>query len=158
MGMTVSLRPLQDRDFDAVFRLESDVVGADMIALLPRVPGDRVGFEQHWQRIHGDIMVRTRAIEQDGRFAGYVTSFPLRGERQVGYWIERDLWGRGIAKEALRLLLLQLNERPLWGRVASTNLGSRRVLESAGFVVVATERAIAPRLGVEIDELVFRLD
>jgi hypothetical protein len=33
----VSLRPMQDRDFEAMFQLESDVVGADMIALLPRV-------------------------------------------------------------------------------------------------------------------------
>lgn len=154
----VSLRPMQDRDFESVFALESDVLGADMIALLPRVPGDRPGFEQHWARIHGDITVVTRVIEVDGAFAGYAVSFLLDAERQVGYWVDRALWGRGIASAALALLLAELEDRPLWGRVAAANAGSRRVLERSGFVVVDTERVLSPRLGVEIDELVLRLD
>ena len=154
----VSLRPMQDRDFEAVFSLESDLVGADMIALLPRVPGDRPGFERHWQRIHGDVTVVSRVIEADGVWAGYAVSFLMDGERQVGYWIERELWGRGIASAALPLLLAELEDRPLWGRVAAANAGSRRVLERSGFAVVDTERVLAPRLGVEIDELVLRLD
>lgn len=154
----VSLRPLRDGDADAVFRLESDPVGADMIALLPRVPGDRPGFDQHWQRIRGDTSVVGRVIEADGVFAGYAISFLLNGERQVGYWIERELWGRGIATAALRLLLAELDGRPLWGRVARSNIASRRVLEREGFAMVATERVLAPRLGVVIDELVLRLD
>lgn len=154
----VTLRPLRDGDFDAVFALESDVMGADMIALLPRVPGDRAGFELHWQRIRGDASVVARVIEADGVFAGYAISFPLNGERQIGYWVERELWGRGIAGEALRLLLAELPERPLWARVARSNVASRRVLEREGFGMVATERVLAPRRGVVVDELVLRLD
>ncbi len=155
---SVTLRPLQDEDLESVFRLESDEAGADMIALLPRTPGDRAGFEQHWQRIRADATVVGRAIEADGAFAGYAVSFLMDGERQVGYWIERELWGRGIATAALRLLLDELDERPLWGRVASGNRASRRVLERAGFGMVATERVLSPRLGIEINELVLRLD
>ena len=34
-------------------------------------------------------------IEADGAFAGYALSFLMNGERQVGYWIVRELWGRG---------------------------------------------------------------
>lgn len=154
----VTLRPLQDDDFERLFLLESDVVGADMIALLPRVPGDRAGFEQHWQRIRTDPTSVNRVIELDGAFAGNAVSFLMGGERQVGYWIERELWGQGVATAALRLLVSELEERPLWGRVASTNHGSRRVLERAGFAMVATERVLAPRLNVEIIELVLRLD
>lgn len=154
----VTLRPLQDGDYERLFLLESDVVGANMIALLPRAPGDRAGFEQHWQRIRDDATVISRAIEFDGEFAGYAVSFLINSERQVGYWVERELWGLGIATAALRLLIAELAERPLWGRVASDNRGSRRVLERVGFGMVATARVMSPRLGVEINELVLRLD
>jgi RimJ/RimL family protein N-acetyltransferase len=156
--IAVSLRPLRDSDAERVFLLESDVVGADMIALLPRAPGDRPGFDRHWDRIRGDPTVVCRVIEADGAFAGYAISFLIYGERQVGYWVERELWGRGIAGTALRLLLAELDDRPLWGRVARSNPASRRVLERAGFGMVATERVLAPRLGVVVDELVLRLD
>jgi RimJ/RimL family protein N-acetyltransferase len=153
----VTLRPLRHGDAESIFRLESDEVGAHMIALLPRAPGDRIAFDRHWERNRGDVTIVNRIIEFDGAFAGYAVSFLLNGERQVGYWVERALWGRGIASSALRLLVTELPDRPLWGRVASDNVGSRRVLERSGFEVVGTERVFAPRRGGEIKGLVLRL-
>lgn len=153
----VTLRPVRDGDAESMFRLESDEVGADMIAMLPRAPGDRIAFDQHWDRTRNDVTVLNRIIECDGEFAGYAVSFLLDGQRQVGYWIERSMWGQGIASSALGLLLKELDDRPLWGRVASDNLGSRRVLERAGFTVVGVERVLAPRRGGEVTGLVFRL-
>lgn len=154
----VTLRPVTDGDFDALFELESDVVGADMIAFLPREPGDRVAFTRHWERIVADPDLITRIVETDGDFAGYAVSFLIDGERQVGYWIARALWGRGIASAALAALVAELDDRPLWGSTAADNLGSQRVLEHAGFVFERTERSHAPRRGTEIDENVYRLD
>jgi len=154
----VTLRPVTDGDFDALFELESDVVGADMIAFLPREPGDRVAFTRHWERIVADPDLITRIVETDGAFAGYAVSFLIDGERQVGYWIARALWGRGIASAALAALVAELDDRPLWGSTAADNLGSQRVLEHAGFVFERTERSHAPRRGTEIDENVYRLD
>jgi RimJ/RimL family protein N-acetyltransferase len=154
----VRLRPVTDADFDTLFELESDVTGADMIAFLPRDPGDREAFTTHWARITSDDSVMTRIIEADGAFAGYAVSFLTDGERQVGYWITRDLWGRGIATAALEALVAELGERPLWGSTAADNVGSQRVLRNAGFVFDRTERSHAPRRGTEIDENVYRLD
>jgi RimJ/RimL family protein N-acetyltransferase len=155
---TVTLRPATDADFDALFELESDVAGADMIAFLPRDPGDRDAFSAHWARITSDDTVVTRIIEADGAFAGYAVSFLTDGERQVGYWVTRELWGRGIASAALAALVAELDDRPLWGSTAADNLGSQRVLQNAGFVFDRTERSHAPRRGTEIDENVYRLD
>jgi RimJ/RimL family protein N-acetyltransferase len=155
---TVALRPTTDADFDALFELESDVAGADMIAFLPRDPGDRDAFSAHWQRITSDDSVMTRVIEADGAFAGYAVSFVIEGERQVGYWIARELWGRGVASAALAALVAEIPERPLWGSTASDNLGSQRVLQHVGFVFDRMERSHAPRRGTEIDENVYRLD
>jgi RimJ/RimL family protein N-acetyltransferase len=154
----VRLRSVTDDDLDTLFRLESDIEGADMIAFLPREPGDRAAFDAHWARIRADPETLTRVVEADGAFAGYAVSFLTNGERQVGYWIERELWGRGIATATLAALVAELPERPLWGSTASDNRGSQRVLEHVGFVFDRVERSVAPRRGAEIEERVFRLD
>ena len=64
----------------------------------------------------------------------------------VGYWIGKEHWGRGIASAALRLYLDVDRHRPLLATVAEHNAGSRRVLEKAGFELVAT-RARGRRAG-----------
>ena len=155
---TVTLRPLRDDDREAMFLLESDEVGADMIAFLPRSPGDREAFDKHWERIHNDPEILLRSIEVDGGYGGYALSFVVDGEREVGYWIERSLWGRGIATRALTALLAELEERPLFAHAAADNEASRRVLEKCGFVVVAEAESFAPRRQSVIPENVFRLD
>lgn len=153
----VRLRAITDDDLETLFDLESDVAGADMIAFLPREPGDRVAFDAHWTRIRADPDVVTWIVEADGRFAGYALSFLMNGERQVGYWIVRQMWGRGIASAALAAVLTQIPERPLWGSTVSDNLGSQRVLQNGGFVFDHVERSHAPRRGAEVEERVFRL-
>jgi RimJ/RimL family protein N-acetyltransferase len=154
----VTLRPATDADFNALFELESDAVGSDMIAFLPREPGDLDAFTTHWKRISTDETMMIRVIDVDGEFAGYAISFLIDGQRQVGYWVVRELWGRGIASAALDALVAEIPERPLWGSTASDNVGSQRVLQRAGFVFDRTERSHAPRRGTEIDENVYRLD
>jgi RimJ/RimL family protein N-acetyltransferase len=154
---TVRLRPVDDADLDQVFELESDREGADMIAFLPREPGDRDAFDTHWARLRTDRDIRTWVIEAEGGFAGYAISFLFDGERQVGYWVRRELWGQGVASAALSAVLAELPERPLWGSTAGDNLGSQRVLERAGFIYERTEQTHAPRRGEAIDERVFRL-
>ena len=154
----VRLRAVTAADMEDLFRLESDAQGADMIAFLPREPGDRAAFDAHWARIGPDPETGTWVIEADGRFAGYAISFLVEGERQVGYWIDRSQWGRGIATAALRELLRLIPDRPLWGSTAADNRASQRVLEKAGFVHVRTGRSHAPRRGEQIEERVYRLD
>ena len=57
----------------------------------------------------------------------------------VGYWIGKEHWGRGIASAALVLYLDVERHRPLLATVVEHNAGSRRVLEKAGFQLVARE-------------------
>jgi RimJ/RimL family protein N-acetyltransferase len=72
--------------------------------------------------------------------AGSVLSFVRDGQRQVGYWIAREHWGKGVATAALTQLLGEVCERPLFARVAAGNHGSLRVLEKCGFQSVGEER------------------
>ena len=74
--------------------------------------------------------------------------------RYVGYWIDRDWWGRGVASEGLRLALGEIKESPIWALVVVTNIGSQRVLEKNGFI--RQKQQPSPEDGIE--EYVYRLD
>jgi RimJ/RimL family protein N-acetyltransferase len=78
--------------------------------------------------------MRAKAILVDGAVAGNVVSFRNEGKTEVGYWLGREFWGRGIATEALREFLVPVDERPLCAGVARHNAGSIRVLAKCGFV------------------------
>jgi hypothetical protein len=80
-----------------------------------------------------DPTVIIRTILADGQVAGAIQSWSHAGKRLVGYWIGRELWGRGIASESLRRFLSLIDERPLHADVAPANRGSLRVLEKCGF-------------------------
>jgi RimJ/RimL family protein N-acetyltransferase len=96
---------------------------------------DEDAFNAHWAKILADPTVIAKAILADGRLVGTINCFKSDGEDAVGYWIARDDWGRGIATRALGLLLEQIATRPLYARVARSNVASLRVLEHCGFVV-----------------------
>jgi RimJ/RimL family protein N-acetyltransferase len=90
--------------------------------------------------------------------AGHIASFVMGGELEVTYWVDRALWGKGVATAALARLLDIVAERPIHGRAAKDNLGSVRVLEKCGFERVGEERGFANARGEEIDEVVYRRD
>ena len=66
-------------------------------------------------------------------------SFEREGRREVGYWIGRDHWGRGVATAALVAFLGEETTRPLHAGVEPQNGGSLRVLAKCGFAVCGEE-------------------
>ena len=117
-------------------------------------PRDRDAFIAHWSKILADKGV-ARAILLDGSVAGYVCSFDIAGEREVGYWIGREHWGRGVATRALQIFLDEQRDRPLYAHVAKHNVGSIRVLEKCGFEVLREEKT--ELRGVEREDVVLVL-
>ncbi len=128
---TVSLREARDDDVDALYAHQADPEAAAMADFPSR---DREAFLAHLAGIRADPEVRYRVIEADGVIVGNIGSFDAHGGREVGYWIDRAHWGRGVASRALGLLLAQEPIRPLQAGVAPHNAASRRVLEKVGFV------------------------
>lgn len=53
-----------------------------------------------------------------GQVVGDISCFKLDGQDAVGYWLAREVWGRGIATRALELFLEHVNVRPLHARAA----------------------------------------
>jgi RimJ/RimL family protein N-acetyltransferase len=134
---TVRLREVVPSDLPLHFEQQRDPDSSRMAAVAPR---DRPAFDAHWAKILVDPTVVIRTVLADGKVAGSVLSFVRDGERQVGYRIAREHWGKGIATAALAQLLGEVSERPLFARVAADNHRSRRVLENCGFEPVGEER------------------
>ncbi|MGW1463394.1 GNAT family N-acetyltransferase [Streptomyces sp. NPDC002308] len=155
--MDVSLRPVHPSDLPVFFRHMSDPESNRMAAFTTEDPTDRVHFDAHWKRLSATPDVVTRTVLADGDVVGHVAVYGEPGEREVTYVVDRYYWGRGIATAALRILLDEVAERPLYARAAADNTGSVRVLEKCGFEVVREERGFANARGEEIDELVLRL-
>jgi RimJ/RimL family protein N-acetyltransferase len=89
---------------------------------------------------------------------GYIGIFWQGADREITYWVDRSVWGRGIASAALASFITAVPFRPLFARVAADNTRSVRVLEKCGFRHVNTECSFAEQRGTEIDEFVYRLD
>jgi RimJ/RimL family protein N-acetyltransferase len=154
----VRLRPVIDSDLEQFFNNQRDPEACYMAAFSARDPNDRAAFEARWQRIRADETVILRTVLVDGAVAGYVTHFELFGDPAVAHWLGKAYWGQGIATCALGLLLREVPTRPLFARAAKDNLGSIRVLQKCGFVVVGEDRGVAEARGMVIDELILRLD
>src|SRR5438445_677873 len=97
-------------------------------------------------------------VRVDREVAGNVLSWEQEGEREVGYWIDREHWGRGVATRALTVFLGQVPVRPLHAHVAKHNVGSIRVLQKCGFAIVGEARVPFGAPGEEVEEFLLRLD
>jgi RimJ/RimL family protein N-acetyltransferase len=156
--MNISLRPLEDRDLDAIYRQVTDPESVRMAAFTAEDQTDRGAFLDRVSRLRADTSVSHRVIDVDGAAAGTIGSFRMDDQLEVTYWVDRTQWGKGIASAALRLLLAETAERPVFARAASDNVGSLRVLEKAGFRRVGFNRGFAAGRGEEIEETIMRLD
>jgi RimJ/RimL family protein N-acetyltransferase len=154
----VLLRLLADDDEEPMFAMMRDPEAVRMAAFTARDPSDRAAFARHFAKIRAESSNRTFAVEVAGRFAGMTAAFTIEGDREITYWIDRRLWGRGVATRAVALLLDEEPLRPLHARVAAGNVASRAVLRKAGFVEVGRDVDVAPGVGAEVEELHMRLD
>ena len=89
-----------------------------------------------------------RAITVDGHAVGSVGLLLGRDvfqkNAELGYCLAEDFWGRGIMTEAVRQICREAFDRfdilRIFAEPFAENLGSRRVLEKAGFVCEGTMR------------------
>jgi RimJ/RimL family protein N-acetyltransferase len=153
----VSLRDVTDDDLDIFFANQMDPQANQMAAFTAQDPTDRDAFRAHWARLLADETVTVKTVVVDGRVAGNVLLFLHGGQPEVGYWLGREFWGRGVATRALAEFLRLVPLRPLYARAAKDNAGSIRVLHKCGFVVIGEDRGFAHARGGEVEEYILRL-
>ena len=132
------------------FDHQRDPIAVAMVDFKSR---DRAAFDQHWAKILADEtgLIRTIVVTSDvssesqtgvasgvspdfaEHVAGNIVSWNSDGKREIGYWIDRADWGRGVATGALSAFLRLEQTRPLYAGVAKHNAASVRVLQKCGF-------------------------
>jgi RimJ/RimL family protein N-acetyltransferase len=133
MTNSVRLRDVIDSDLPIFFQQQLDPVANEMAAFPAR---DREAFMAHWAKIMANESNILKTILYGDQVAGNIVSWEQPGEgseREVGYWLGREFWGKGIATRALAALLGQVKMRPLYAHVVKHNVASIRVLEKCGF-------------------------
>jgi RimJ/RimL family protein N-acetyltransferase len=153
------LREARDTDDDAVFAWTNDPTAIALAAFTRPALADRDAFVAHARRIRSDPAIRNRAVVVDDELVGTIASFPVEGDIEITYWIDRARWGQGIATAALRRFVAEVDpRRPLTARAAEANTGSIRVLERVGFHETGRAVGFAAGVGAEVVERIYVLD
>ena len=156
----ILLRPWRESDAATLFKYASD----------PEV-GPRAGWPPHKSVEESLEIIRTVfrtetmwavELKETGEAIGCVGYLPAAASNleipsdqcEVGYWIARTYWGKGICTEAMRLVVdYCLNEKGfsvLWGTYFPSNPASGRVMEKCGFADTGRE-TLCPNLEIGSD-------
>ena len=156
----ILLRPWREDDAEALFKYASD----------PDV-GPRAGWPPHKSVEESLEIIRTVfntntmwAVELKetsepigcvGYLPASVSNLKIKDdEAEVGYWIAKPYWGKGICTEAMRLVVdCCFNVKgftTLWGDYFPENPASGKVMEKCGFKDTGKE-VLCPNLEVGAD-------
>ena len=155
------LRPWRESDAEALYKYASD----------PDV-GPRAGWPPHKSVEESLQIIRSVfntptmwavELKETGEAIGCVGYLPASvsnlqipdDQCEVGYWIGKPYWGRGICTEALRLVIdycfNEKNFTVLWGDFFPSNPASGRVMTKCGFIDTGRE-VICPNLEIGSDQ------
>src|SRR5512138_842482 len=138
---SIMLRDVIEADLPIFFEQQL-VPEANTMAAFPA--RDRDAFMAHWAKIMADKKAIQKAILFDGQVAGNIVSWESHGEWEVGYWLGKEFWGKGVGTMALLEFLKRMTTRPLFAYVAKHNIASRRVLEKCGFTIIGEDTYTNP--------------
>src|SRR5215210_3950899 len=144
--MNVSLRPLEDRDLDAIYEQVTDPEAIRMAAFTVEDQTDRRAFLDRMSRVRANTTASNRVIEVDGEIAGTIASFRIDNQLEVTYWVDRSDGGRASRAQHYRFFLPRLPnasctpERPRtmpvrfesWRRLGSDALASTAAMHPVG--------------------------
>ena len=156
----ILLRPWRESDAETLFKFASDTE-----------VGPRAGWPPHKSVEESMNIIRTvfsadtmwavewketgEAIGCVGYLHASVSNLKIADDQcEVGYWIARPYWGKGICTEALRLVVdycfYEKGFSVFWGDYFPENPASGRVMEKCGFVDTGKE-TLCPNLEVGSD-------
>lgn len=157
------LRPWRADDLDALVRHANDEQVSRGLADRFPFPYTSEDGEAFLAGRVVDLQGPVFAIEIDGEACGGIGARPGSGERrhaaELGYWLGRAHWGRGIMTRVVGVyapwLMRELQLYRLQATVLDFNLGSARVLQNNGFVEEGLQRAAVFKRGQLHDLRVF---
>lgn len=145
----VSLRPYQLDDADRLAVLLNDPDVTEMTSSIP-FPYARSDAEAFLSDVRNEEGRKvSRAILLDGALVGGVGLGPRPGgAEEIGYWVGKPYWGKGIASAAVGAFVALLDDLQITGAIdaqtVASNEASQRVLINNGFVYVGEGECITP--------------
>ncbi len=151
----IILKNTKLEDLETLYFQQQDPEANVMAAFPAR---DYFTFMQHWNnKILNNPNNIAKTIFFNSEIAGSILSWQQESKHFVGYWIGREFWAKGIASQALSLLLEEISIRPIYAYVAEHNKASIRVLQKQGFQFLQSEKLQSPTHKEIINEWVFVL-
>jgi RimJ/RimL family protein N-acetyltransferase len=141
------LRALRLDDVDKLVALDSDP--AVMRYINGGKPTPRRAVEEFIRDSLGHRWLGfERSTDQFVGWVGLPVSDGSQENRELGYRLQRQAWGRGFATEGSRALIesafKKLGTNRIWAQTMTVNTASRRVLERCGLHYVRTFNAEWP--------------
>lgn len=142
MVLGVTLRDAEEADAPVIAELANDYEVAKMVATMPHPYAleDAYVFLDKIKEKFKAGKGHSLAISVDGGFAGMAGWFCNEEDvLEIGYWVGRKYWGRGIAGKAVSLILDVIRKElpdvtEVLAQYMIENPASGRVLEKNGFV------------------------
>src|SRR5512134_2410145 len=94
----ITLRDAATSDLPILFEHQLDPEATAMAAFPSR---NKEAFDAHWAKVMANDANILKTILYDGQVAGSLMSWETVGGREIGYWLGREYWGKGIATKAL---------------------------------------------------------
>ena len=149
--MKTTIKLLDERYLELLYGIKNDV------EVLKNIPGEYPLNHASFIKQHKEIIktgpstdLAAYTIFVDNEIAGITGHFKREGkvDVEVGYFIGKDWWAKGVATSALVLHLQELQNLGFSGKVvaghAVENIASGRVLQKAGFIRDGESEFILP--------------
>ena len=153
----IKLRRTDIPDLDTLFLFQLDKEAGFLAAFIPKDLTDKSAYLAKFTKLLSDPTINNQTILVNNIIAGSIAKFVMAGEAEITYWIDRKLWGQGIATQALTIFLNNEPARPLIGRTAFDNFRSQKVLENCGFIRIGSDKGFANARQTEIEEFIYKL-
>jgi ribosomal-protein-alanine N-acetyltransferase len=153
----VKLKQTKKSDLASFFQFQLDEEANYLAAFTPKDQADEAAYIEKFTKFLSDPTINMQTILMEETIVGSIAKFEREGDAEITYWIDRKVWGKGIATSALKNFLIIENTRPIFGRVAFDNIGSQKVLEKSSFIKIGKDKGFANARQMEIEEFIYRL-
>jgi ribosomal-protein-alanine N-acetyltransferase len=153
----VTLRQTEISDLKTLYLFQIDQEANFLAAFTSKDSANRESYIKKYTPFLSNPTINMQTILLNGTIVGSLAKFEIEGEAELTYWIDKKYWGTGVASTALKDFLITEKTRPIRGRVAFDNIGSRRVLEKCGFLKIGTDKGFANARQKEIEEFIYLL-
>ena len=161
--MDYILRPWRSSDLDSLVKHADNYNIAKWLTDQFPHPYTYESGKSYIEMVGKDNPAKVFAIEIDGEAAGSIGVFPQSDIHQksaeIGYWLSEKFWRNGIMSSAIRDIVKygfdSFDIVRIYARPFSTNIGSQKVLEKAGFTLEARLKKAIFKKGELMDELIY---